>query len=46
MVPKGVLKERQLTRNTAENRVLGAAILPDGKYVAYEHPTGLYVVSD
>jgi eukaryotic-like serine/threonine-protein kinase len=37
--------ERQLTANAFENAVLGAAISPDGKYVAYTDSTGLYLRS-
>ena len=37
------LTERQLTRNPPENRILGAAISPDGKYIAYVNPTGLHL---
>jgi serine/threonine protein kinase len=29
------VKERQLTHNTSENRILAAAISPDGRYLAY-----------
>jgi len=39
------LSERQLTANPPESRVIGAAISPDGKHVAYLDPTGLYVRS-
>ena len=37
------LNERQLTRNAAENRILGAAISPDGKLIAYANLTGLHL---
>jgi DNA-binding winged helix-turn-helix (wHTH) protein/Tol biopolymer transport system component len=39
------LAERQLTANPPEDWVLGAAISPDGKHVAYHDQTGLYVRS-
>jgi eukaryotic-like serine/threonine-protein kinase len=39
------LVERQITANPPENFVTGAAISPDGKYVAYDDHTGLYVRS-
>jgi hypothetical protein len=39
------LRERQLTANPPESRILGAAISPDGKHVAYLDPTGLFVRS-
>jgi serine/threonine protein kinase/Tol biopolymer transport system component len=37
--------ERQLTTNLPENFVWGAAISPDGKYVAYSDQTGLFLRS-
>jgi serine/threonine protein kinase/Tol biopolymer transport system component len=37
--------ERQLTTNLPENFVWGAAISPDGKYVAYTDQTGLFLRS-
>ena len=36
----GALRERQLTRNSSENRTLGAAISPDGKYLAFANAKG------
>jgi eukaryotic-like serine/threonine-protein kinase len=39
----GMLSERQLTHNPAENRLIGAAISPDGKYLAYVDPKGLHL---
>ena len=36
------LRERQLTRNSSENRTLGAAISPDGKYLAFTNTKGLH----
>ena len=36
---------RQLTANPPENWVMGAAISPDGKYLAFADRTGLYVRS-
>jgi Tol biopolymer transport system component/predicted Ser/Thr protein kinase len=41
IVPPGPTRERQLTHNPSENRTLGAAISPDGKYVAYADTRGL-----
>jgi eukaryotic-like serine/threonine-protein kinase len=35
--------ERQITANPPEDWVTGAAISPDGKYVAYHDQTGLYL---
>ena len=35
--------ERQLTHNPAENRVIRAAISPDGAYIAYVDPKGLHL---
>ena len=37
------LDERQLTRNAAENHIIGAAISPDGKLIAYANLTGLHM---
>ena len=37
--------ERQLTANPLDDNVTGAAISPDGKYVAYQDQTGLYLRS-
>ena len=37
------LVQRQLTANQAERAVMGAAISPDGTYLAYRDPTGLYL---
>jgi serine/threonine protein kinase/Tol biopolymer transport system component/DNA-binding winged helix-turn-helix (wHTH) protein len=37
--------ERQITANPPENFVTGAAISPDGKYVAYDDHLGLYLRS-
>jgi len=37
------LAERQLTANPVEDWVSGAAISPDGKYLAYVDRTGLYL---
>jgi eukaryotic-like serine/threonine-protein kinase len=37
--------ERQLTANPPEDWVTGAAISPDGKHLAYEDQTGLYLRS-
>jgi DNA-binding winged helix-turn-helix (wHTH) protein/Tol biopolymer transport system component len=35
------IKQRRLTASSEENRVLGAAISPDGKYLAFADKTGL-----
>jgi len=37
------LTEQRVTSNPQEDPVHGAAVSPDGKYVAYSDPTGLYV---
>jgi eukaryotic-like serine/threonine-protein kinase len=37
------LSERQLTHNPSENRLLGIAISPDGKYIAYADTKGLHL---
>jgi serine/threonine protein kinase len=37
------LKQRQLTANSSENAVVGGAISPDGKYLAYSDLNGLHV---
>jgi serine/threonine protein kinase len=37
------LKLRQLTGNSAENHVLGGAISPDGKYLAYTDLKGMHI---
>jgi Tol biopolymer transport system component len=37
--------ERQLTANPLDDYVTGAAISPDGKYVAYQDQTGFYLRS-
>ena len=39
------LVDRQLTANPAEDRVLTAAISPDGRHVAYSDLTGIFVRS-
>ena len=39
------LTERQLTANPPDNRVICAAVSPNGRYVAYVDPTGLFVRS-
>jgi eukaryotic-like serine/threonine-protein kinase len=41
LAPRNPLRERQVTHNPAENRMLDAAISPDGQYVAYVDTTGL-----
>jgi len=35
--------ERKLTANSSENSVSGAAVSPDGKYLAYTDDTGIYL---
>jgi Tol biopolymer transport system component len=37
------VKERQLTTNSSEAPVTAATISPDGKYLAYVDPTGVYL---
>jgi len=39
-----ILSERQLTRNTPENRALGSQISPDGKYLLYADTKGLHLI--
>ncbi|MGA2606525.1 MAG: winged helix-turn-helix domain-containing protein [Terriglobia bacterium] len=41
--PKPELKQRRLTANPLEHPVSGAAISPDGKYLAYSDPAGIHV---
>jgi eukaryotic-like serine/threonine-protein kinase len=41
--PRPELAERQITANPQGDYVTGAAISPDGKYVAYQDQTGLYL---
>jgi serine/threonine protein kinase len=43
IAPGKILSERLLTHNPSENRLLSAAISPDGKYVAYTDPKGLHL---
>jgi eukaryotic-like serine/threonine-protein kinase len=38
------LNERQLTHNPPEDRIIGAAISPDGKYLAYGTVRGLHLL--
>ncbi len=40
---KPAIAERKLTANSAENPIDGAAISPDGTYLAYSDSTGLYL---
>jgi eukaryotic-like serine/threonine-protein kinase len=40
---KGPTKQRQLTHNPPENRVIDAAISLDGKHLAYIDPSGLHL---
>jgi eukaryotic-like serine/threonine-protein kinase len=42
-VPHKTPGERQITHNPAENRLINAAISPDGKYIAYVDPKGLHL---
>ncbi len=37
------LSERLLTHNPTENRLIGQALSPDGKYLAYMDPKGLHL---
>src|SRR5207253_3575036 len=37
------IKLRQLTTNSSENPVIGGAISPDGKYLAYSDTRGLHI---
>ena len=41
--PAKKLSERQLTHNPSENRLIHAAISPDGKYLAYTDTQGLHL---
>ncbi|HET7443011.1 MAG TPA: protein kinase, partial [Terriglobales bacterium] len=41
--PTAVAPERRLTTNPTENAISGAAISPDGKYLAYSDQTGTYL---
>ena len=43
IVPSKTLSLRQLTHNASENRLIDAAISPDGKYVAYTDTKGLHL---
>lgn len=43
--PHRSFSQRRLTANPAEDPVLGAAISPDGKYLAFADPTGFYLRS-
>ena len=43
ILPKGPIKETQITRNPAENEVETSAISPDGKLVVFNDQTGLHV---
>jgi Tol biopolymer transport system component len=42
-VPAAEIKLRQLTDNSAEKHVIGAAISPDGQFLAYSDIKGLHV---
>jgi serine/threonine protein kinase len=41
--PKRTLIERQLTHDPVETRLMGTAISPDGKYIAYVNQKGLHL---
>jgi eukaryotic-like serine/threonine-protein kinase len=41
--PHAPLKERQLTHNPPEDRITGAAISPNGRYLAFSTPRGLHL---
>ncbi|MGD0630561.1 MAG: protein kinase [Terracidiphilus sp.] len=41
--PRKALVERQLTHDPAETRLLGTAISPDGKYIAYVNQKGIHL---
>ncbi len=41
--PRPELQQRQLTTSAIENPVIAAAISPDGRYLAYSDPTGVYL---
>jgi serine/threonine protein kinase len=41
--PRPELEQRRLTANPPENRIGGAGISPDGKYLAYSDQTGIHV---
>jgi len=43
IAPAKKLSERLLTHNPSENRLIYAAISPDGKYLAYTDPKGLHL---
>jgi eukaryotic-like serine/threonine-protein kinase len=43
ITPPAPVKERQLTHNPPEDRITGAAISPNGKYLAFASPTGLHL---
>ena len=43
IAPPAPLKERQLTHNPPEDRILGAAISPNGRYLAFSTPRGLHL---
>ncbi|MGH9804119.1 MAG: hypothetical protein ACRD4D_03020, partial [Candidatus Acidiferrales bacterium] len=41
--PRSELLQRQLTTSAIENPVIAAAVSPDGQYLAYSDPTGVYL---
>ncbi len=43
VAPGKKLSERRLTHNPSENRLIGAGISPDGKYLAYTDSKGLHL---
>src|SRR5262249_36698491 len=42
-IPSLLVKQRRLTASSEENPVLGAAISPDGKYLAFADKTGFFL---
>jgi hypothetical protein len=42
-VPRPELKQRRLTDNASDNPVQGAAISPDGRYLAYGDQAGIHI---
>jgi len=44
-MPRIPLRERQLTHNPPEDRVTGASISPNGRYLAFSTPKGLHLTT-